>query len=736
MPDSRNTAELLSLIEQHWGYRTLRPMQERAMQAVLERRDSLVVMPTGGGKSLCFQAPALTRPTEVTVVISPLIALMKDQVDSLRAVGINARHVDSTLTETQRVETFHDLKAGRCRLLFTSPERLAMANFQTFLEQLGVRTFAIDEAHCISHWGHDFRPEYRQLSTLRQRFPNATVHGYTATATPQVREDIARQLSLHNPEILIGDFDRPNLNYSVIPRTHVLPQVLEVLDRHKGEAGIIYCIRRKDVDQLAEQLQSQGINVVAYHAGLGIEERKAAQEAFKAERCDIVVATVAFGMGIDRSNVRFVLHTGMPKSIEHYQQEAGRAGRDGLEAECILLAGGQDFMTWKFILEKSAEENEVDADFLPNAMGHLKEIMDYTRSSTCRHKALVEHFGQKFTKAGCKACDLCLGEREFEAESQDIARKIISCVARTGERFGIGHIVSVLRGEHSEKIERYGHDNLSTFGLLDSIPAAGIRDWLHQLIEQELLTQQGGEYPTLQLNEQSWEVLRNQRQVELLKRGAKSKARVSRSASETESWEGVDKPLFEALRVWRRQMAELKSMPAYVIFGDATLRELARVRPASLPGLRKIYGIGDTKLEEYGRALLYEIVEFCKANGLSMDVSGPQRLAAPPVQQAETSDLTESYFNYFRKRASIDDVVKATGRATSTIAKYLEQFILQEKLESIEPWVSDEIRHKVLEAARTDETGRLKPVFEALGGTVTYDTIRLTLTHAKMMAEK
>ncbi len=420
-------AELMPLIDRHWGFKELRPMQQQAMQAVLRRRDSLVVLPTGGGKSLCFQAPALLRTTEPTVVVSPLIALMKDQVDSLRAAGVSARHIDSTLNDADRLRTFNEIQAKTVRLLFVSPERLAMPNFKQYLQQLGVRTFAIDEAHCISHWGHDFRPEYRQLRLLREMFPDATFHGYTATATEQVRADIIAQLGLRDPEVLVGNFDRPNLHYRVMPRAGMLDQIVEVLKRHAGEAGIIYCLRRKDVDSLTVDLRALGYNAVPYHAGMSPEDRKSGQEAFRSEKCDLVIATVAFGMGIDRSNVRFVLHAGMPKSIEHYQQEAGRAGRDGLEAECIMLHNGRDIIMWKDILQKSAAENAVDKDFLPNAFAHLEEISAYCKGVRCRHRVLVEHFGQSFESTNCKACDLCLGEVDLEPNSQEIAQK--SCRA-------------------------------------------------------------------------------------------------------------------------------------------------------------------------------------------------------------------------------------------------------------------------------------------------------------------
>jgi ATP-dependent DNA helicase RecQ len=717
-------AELLTLIDRHWGFTELRPLQEPAMKAVLERRDSLVVMPTGGGKSLCYQAPALLCEREPTLVVSPLISLMKDQVDALRAAGVSARHIDSTLSDAQRVQTFNELRAGTVRLLFVSPERLLVPNFLTFIQSLGVRTFAIDEAHCISHWGHDFRQEYRQLRTLRQHFPNATFHGYTATATERVRLDIADQLGLRNPAILVGNFDRPNLVYRVVPRGKHLEQVVEVVKRHAGEAGIIYCIRRKDVDELTQALQAMNIEARPYHAGMTSEDRKSVQEAFRAEKCNLIVATVAFGMGIDRSNVRFVLHSGMPKSIEHYQQESGRAGRDGLEAECAMLYSGRDFMLWKFILEKSAEENQADADFLPAAMAQVEEMNSYCRSAVCRHRLLVEHFGQPFAPENCQACDMCLGEVDIETESQETARKILSCVARVQERFGIGHVVAVLRGEETEKIARYGHEKLSTFGLLKEHKQANVRDWVSQMIGLGLLDQAGDEYPVLKLNPISWEVLRNERQVQLRKSASRSASR--RARVEEDAWQGVDRELCEMLRRWRRETADARSMPPFAIFHDSTLRELARVRPSSKPKMRAVYGIGDAKLDAFGDDVLRIIGEYCAAIGLARD-AGEAPLRKMRDNEGARSVAEEIAVPLFRNAASLDEVVRATARKLGTVADYLVGFIKRERPASIDVWVPDEIQQRIIAAARKHGSAFLRPIFEELQETVSYEMIKISL---------
>jgi ATP-dependent DNA helicase RecQ len=612
-------ADLGEVIARHWGFRDFRPLQKEAMRAVLNGRDSLVVLPTGGGKSLCYQAPAVLRGG-TAVVVSPLIALMKDQVDGLRANGVAAAQLDSTQSDAERWACEMDLRQGDVRLLFVSPERLIQTDLYKLLQKVGVHTFAIDEAHCISHWGHDFRPEYRQLADLRVHFPQASFHGYTATATEQVRRDIVHQLQLRDPLVLVGDFDRANLTYRVLPRHDLMRQVSEVLARHPDEAGIVYCLSQRDVEELAAKLQKQSVYALPYHAGLPGPVRQATQEAFIREECNVVVATVAFGMGIDRSNVRFVLHTSMPKSLEHYQQEAGRAGRDGLEAECVLLYSGSDFLRWKRILEKQAQENQWPADLLASALKHIDEMDRYARGASCRHRALVEHFGQTYPAPACHACDLCLGDTEEVPDAAVVAQKILSCVARVKEGYGIGHVIDVLKGKDSERIRQKGHDQLTTFGLLAPHSQADIRDWVYQLLGQGVLAQVGDEYPVLKLNAHSWEVMRGQRSVRLIRLVRKKKGeKPQRSRTDTTSWEGVDRELFEVLRTLRRRLAEERQVPPYVVFGDATLRELARVRPSTAERMRRVYGVGDAKLRDFGEAFLGAILTHCEEHQLSQD---------------------------------------------------------------------------------------------------------------------
>jgi ATP-dependent DNA helicase RecQ len=723
-------ADLRRIIEQHWGYRTFRPLQERAMRAVLDGRDSLVVLPTGGGKSLCYQAPAVLRGG-TTVVVSPLISLMKDQVDSLRACGVPAAQIDSSLSPTERNAYEMDVLQGAVRLLFVSPERLVLSDFCRLLQRASVHTFAIDEAHCISHWGHDFRPEYRQLNRIKELFPAASIHGYTATATEQVRKDICVQLGLRNPEVLVGNFDRPNLTYRILPRQDLNRQVLEVLDRHAKEAGIVYCMRRRDVDDLNAYLQGRGYRSLPYHAGLTGEERRAAQEAFAAEKCDLIVATVAFGMGIDRSNIRFVLHIAMPKSVEHYQQEIGRAGRDGLEAECVLLHSGADFISWKGILQKSAEVNDVDPDFLPNALKHLNDMDRYCRGGVCRHRALVSYFGQGYEAENCGACDVCLGDTEPVPEAQVVAQKILSCVARVNERFGVMHVVSVLRGENTEKVRSFQHDQLSTFGLLREHDKSEVRDWIYQLVGQGALIQDGGDRPILRLTEASWEIMKSRRSVRLVQPMRRAKEeKPQKSKADTTSWEGVDRGLFEVLRELRKGIAEQRQVPSYIIFGDATLRELARARPSNLERMRLVYGIGDAKLQELGERFLAEIAAYCAEHGLKTDIPVPPALPDnSPRFMARPGTTPALAFELFRKGRTVEQVMFKLQRKDSTVVEYLCDFIRRERPASIEAWVPAAVYERVANAARQVGADRLKPIFLFLNESVPYEQIRLVVTH-------
>jgi ATP-dependent DNA helicase RecQ len=470
---------------------------------------------------------------------------------------------------------------------------------------------AVDEAHCISQWGHDFRPEYRRLASVRERWPHASLHAFTATATTRVREDIVTELALRRPIELVGSFDRPNLVYRVWPRGTLKRQLADVLGRHRGEAGIIYCQSRREVDALAGWLETTGVRAAAYHAGLDDGTRHRNQDAFLNEDVDVVVATVAFGMGIDRSDVRFVVHAGAPQSLEHYQQEAGRAGRDGLEAECVLVVSGADFLRWRVRLGQSGEWSE-------GRRVLLRDMERYAASVGCRHERLVRYFGQSWSKADCSACDYCLGELESVPDAVTLARKILSAVARVGQRFGTTHVTTVLRGVETEQVVGRGHAALSVFGLLRQTPTAEVRGYIEQLVAGGWLTLTADEYPVLRLTPDGLGLLKDPAAVRDLRlsRQRKVERAGKPSRASAESWDGVDRDLFEVLRGLRLRIARERGVPPYVIFHDATLRELARLKPLTGEALRHVYGVGARKADDLGDLVLAAIEKHLReANG-------------------------------------------------------------------------------------------------------------------------
>jgi ATP-dependent DNA helicase RecQ len=718
------------LLRETWGFDSLRPSQVAAIESVLNGRDSLVVMPTGGGKSLCYQAPAVFRGG-MTIVVSPLIALMKDQVDSLIQLGVAAVRIDSTLVSAEKQTAAAQIRSGNVRLLFASPERLMNPDFIRFLSGNEVHTIAIDEAHCVSQWGHDFRPEYRQLSTLREAFPMAAMHAFTATATEKVQRDIIEQLRLRDPKRLVSSFDRPNLTYRILPQSNLQHQIQEVCERHRGSGGIVYCLRRADVESTTSFLQRAGFSVVGYHAGMSNEERKLAQEAFLSESVDVVVATVAFGMGIDRSNVRYVVHASIPKSIEHYQQETGRAGRDGLPAECVLFHSVADVITLKTITESSLREANAAEDIIQAARNQIEEISRYCRTPRCRHRALVQYFGQPYEKENCEACDVCLGDTYDVPDAKVISQKILSCVYRVQERFGVNHVVEVLLGAKTASILQKGHDKLSTHGILKEIPKTQLRDWVYQLVGQDALELDAGEYPILRLNANSKKILFGDAAPKLIRSAVKEKQRRQATASEAASH--ADQGLFEALRVLRRKIAVEQNVPPFVVFSDSTLLDMSATRPSSPTEMLSVSGIGRVKMETYGTVFLEEIDRYCVANRLNRDVqwkSVSRESGARPVRSSSTGTKAVT-IPLLRQGLSIDEIANKAGIVPGTVVSHLLDWMQEEPLASIDPWVSPMVQQQVIAAANIVGRERLKPIFEHLEQSIPYETIRLVLSFEK-----
>ena len=600
------------VLQQHWGYDSFRSMQEDAINAALAGQDCLVVLPTGGGKSLCYQVPAASSK-RMTLVISPLIALMDDQVQAANEVGLRSAAIHSMMPAEQKRENTRAAGAGELDLLYVSPERLCVGDIVPMLApHLGL--FAIDEAHCVSHWGHDFRPEYRQLLSQLEQAPDVPRMALTATATQSVQEDIVSQLQLRNCKRLVGHVDRSNLIFRCFRRNNGLKQITDVIKKHSGEGGIIYAQTRKEVERIAEALQDLNIDCAPYHAGLPDHERQQTQEAFVKEQLDVVVATIAFGMGIDRSNVRFVIHHNIPKSIEHYQQEAGRAGRDGLEAECVLLHSAGDFHTHRFLMDRS---NDQDPELRRSFEQHLREIGQYAVAPICRHQLIANHFDQSWPPPdydraadNCGACDVCLGETHKidEAEAILLAQKIISGVWRCENRFGGTHVIQVLLGKRNDKVLQNGHQNLSVFGLLSEHREAVLRAWLDQLIVQDFISSvERNGFPILQVSEKGRALCKGEGHVHLSTAhvaGSKSKNAAPRKEDPSD-WEGVDRSLFELYRELRKQIAEDIGKPPYIVFSDASLRDMARMQPTDEEEFQLVNGVGKKKLKEYGQAFIH-----------------------------------------------------------------------------------------------------------------------------------
>lgn len=600
--------DLLLTLKTTFGYGAFRPLQREIIEAALADQDVFALLPTGGGKSLCFQLPALLRPG-LTVVVSPLIALMKDQVDQLQAAGVAATYLNSTLSADEARSRLSGLHRGEWRLLYVAPERLMLDNWQANLKAWNVTALAIDEAHCISEWGHDFRPEYRQIAKLRDLLPGVPVMALTATATGRVRDDIIKHLRLTGPHTFVASFNRPNLSYRVIPKDQPAKQIINFVRTRETESGIIYCASRATAERVAESLAGRGFLARPYHAGLDAAERSRNQELFLRDETRIICATIAFGMGINKPNVRWVIHHDLPKNIEGYYQETGRAGRDGLPGDCLLLFSAGDIAKQTHFLDEITNAHEQTI-----ARAQLRQIIHYAESGSCRRAELLDYFGEKFPLDNCGACDNCLEPRETY-DGTLVAQKFLSCVYRIAQNssfsVGMNHLTEVLTGADTEKIRKWGHDRLTTYGIGKDL---GRPHWAHigrELMRLGYLAVAEGEFATLELTPAGRTVLLARTPITLTKPMDLPKAKRS---ARREGDITCDEILFERLRTLRKRLADERQVPAYIIFGDATLRQMARAYPVQLKTLEGITGVGEKKRAEFGGIFTRTIAEYLQTN--------------------------------------------------------------------------------------------------------------------------
>ena len=692
--------ELLRTLKQSFGYDSFRPLQEEIIQDALAGRDVFALLPTGGGKSLCFQLPALLREG-LTVVVSPLIALMKDQVDAMQAGGVAATFLNSTLDAADARARFRGLHNGEYRLLYIAPERLMLSGFLDSVKAWNVAQIAVDEAHCVSEWGHDFRPEYRQLAQLRDLFPKVPMMALTATATERVREDIVTHLRLRDARCFVASFNRPNLTYRVLPKARPYEQTLQFLRSRAGESGIVYCQSRKSTESVSERLNADGIRARPYHAGLEAETRATNQELFLRDEVRVICATIAFGMGINKPNVRFVIHYDLPKNIEGYYQETGRAGRDGLPSECLLLFSSGDVVKQtQFIDEKP------DPDEQRLAREQLQTMVHYAEAASCRRASLLGYFGEEFDQPSCGGCDNCLAPRET-FDGTLAAQKFLSCIyrlraaSRSGSAaFGLNHVIEVLTGANTERIRKWDHDKVSTYGIGREHPREHWQAIARELIRLGLCRQTTDKFSVLELTGAGVQALKARQSVTLTRpMTAPDTAREkSRRAGEI----ACDETLFEKLRTVRKQLADARDVPAYIVFSDVALRLMARAYPTTDAAFAGISGVGEKKRAEFGDAFLAAVREYLASHPRQLFGDELAEFHGPPPKKIANGNSRESW-RMFASGQSIEQIARARGLTASTIVRHLADAI-----EAGEPFDMDA-------AFSGDEQAELEAAFEQLG---------------------
>ena len=718
-----NIRQAKEILKSKFGYDSFRMNQEQAIETVLRGKDCVVLMPTGGGKSLCYQIPALMLDG-LTVVISPLIALMKDQVDALKNNGVEAAFLNSTQTTQEQTKVFRDIRSGKLKLLYVAPERLLQSGdqFIDYLKSVNVSLFAIDEAHCISSWGHDFRPEYMQLAKLKFNFPGVPLIALTATADRLVRKDIIERLNVRDAAQFVSSFNRPNIFYAVEPKRNSFARLLDYLESRRDESGIVYCLSRSSADSLAADLRDEGYNALAYHAGLDKEIRDRHQELFLKDEAKIIVATIAFGMGIDKSNVRFVVHMDLPKNIESYYQETGRAGRDGLQSEALLFFSWGDVNKLKGFAE--VEGNRAQTEIMLKKLNTMGAFGDL---KTCRRKFLLNYFSEDLAE-DCGHCDNC--NTEFERfDGTIIAQKALSAVYRTGQRFGLSYLIDFLRGSQAKTI-RDEHKNLKTYGVGADISKNNWFDYFKDLIAQGFLAQTEGQYPTIVLTEKSEAVLKGNVQVELFKVTIKEDKEDKKASLVSDVSHPYIKDLFNDLKQIRTAFARSENVPPYVVFSDATLVEFATYLPQNDSEMRKISGVGELKLQKYGADFLREIKRYCEINRLASRINLKTPKREPKKRTKRDADGNDTYsisLDMYKSGLSIEEIAESRGMAKSTIETHLIRFIQSGEImlddlvleRKIEP-----IRNAVL---RLNAGFAVAPVKEFLGEDYSYAEIRAVM---------
>ncbi len=704
-----------SILNNTFGYDEFRPLQERIIETILAKQDSLVVMPTGGGKSLCYQIPALLF-NGLTIVISPLISLMKDQVEQLTELGVNAVFLNSSLSPEDYKINEEQIRTGKAKLLYVAPETLSMEKTLSLLAKVIVDCITIDEAHCISEWGHDFRPDYRQIADISKRFNSAVTVAFTATATPRVQDDIIKSLKLKNAEKFVASFNRKNLFLQIVPKSDPFSQTVQFLNKYPDQSGIIYCFSRKQVDELADDLHDLNFSVRPYHAGLSDEDRKKHQEEFIRDDVQIIVATIAFGMGINKPNVRFVIHYDLPKNIESYYQEIGRAGRDGLRAHCLLIFGYGDISKINYFIDQKEDKERRIAKM------HLSALITFAESYDCRRIPLLTYFGENHTAQNCEMCDNCIKETKGMSDVTIEAQKFLSCVKRTGEIFGAIYIVDVLRGSKAQKVINNNHHNLSTYGIGKDLSKEQWLNLSRQFVQKNLLLKDF-EYGSLKITDTGSELLSGN-----LKVSGKLMEDVLKITPQSKAELDYDKQLFELLRSKRKSIADKANVPPYVIFPDKTLIEMATYFPQSETNLRKIHGVGELKFKRYSKQFLPIIIEYCSSNKLKekANTKRSSRVSQVKIARMRYQEIGEMY----KQCKTFDEILSKLNIKQNTVIDHLVKYVQEGNIINTEPLtellnLKNDKKIKVFKAFEKVGSNYLKPVFDELNGTVDYEDLRI-----------